>query len=234
MGEEATMLRVNPTIRNGLTSLALLAFPPLETQAAGPELPEVRPVSVSASPEKLEGKAAIRVTKDPAVKAFDEPTFARLVGKDFKDGTIEVKVLSRLQKDAPEFARGFIGVAFRINEDNSKFECIYLRPTNARAEQQLRRNRSVQYFAYPDFKFERLRKEAPGEYESYVDMGMNEWIDLRIEVKGARAKLFVNGQKEPTLVVNDLKLGPDASGAIGLWVDVGTEGHFSDVRVRND
>ena len=54
-------------------------------------------------------------------------------GVEFSNGTIEVKVLSRLLPSAPEMARGFIGVAFRINEDSSKFESIYVRPKNARA-----------------------------------------------------------------------------------------------------
>jgi hypothetical protein len=195
---------------------------------------ELQAVSVSATAATIMKKDAVRVIKDPAVKEFDEPTFAKLKGVRFKDGMIEVKVLSRLLKDAPDFARGFTGIAFRINEDNAKFECIYLRPTNARADQQLRRNRSIQYFSFPGFKFERLRKETPGEYESYADMGLDEWIDLKIEVKGTQAKLFVNGHKQPALIVNDLKHGPDASGAIGLWVDIGTEGYFSGLRIRND
>ena len=195
---------------------------------------ELQAVSVSVASATIMEKTAVRVIKDPAVKEFDEPTFAKLKEGRFKDGTIEVKVLSKLLGDAPDFARGFIGVAFRISEDNSKFECLYLRPTNGRADQQLRRNRSIQYFSFPDFKFERLRREASGEYESYADMGLNEWIDVKIEVKGAQAKLFVNGRQQPALIVNDLKHGPDASGAIGLWVDLGTEGYFSDLRIRND
>lgn len=137
-------------------------------------------------------------------------------------------------KDAPDFARGFIGIAFRIHEDNSKFECIYVRPGNARVDDQVRRNHSIQYFAYPDFKFQRLRKEAPEKYESYADMGLDEWIDLKIVVKGTQAKLFVNGAKQPALIVNDLKLGDDVSGGIGLFVDVGTEGYFSELRIEND
>ncbi|MBL8202995.1 MAG: hypothetical protein JNM09_02105 [Blastocatellia bacterium] len=191
-------------------------------------------VSVSMSSAKIMGKGTIQVVKASAVKAVDEPTFAKLKGVNFKNGTIEVKVLSRLLKDAPADARGFIGLAFRINDNNSKFECIYVRPTNGRVEIQLRRNRSTQYFSFSDFKFDRLRKEAPGEYESYVDIGLNEWIDLKIEVKGAKAKLFVNGTKQPVLIVNDLKHGADLSGAVGLWVDVGTEGYFADLKIRND
>ncbi len=61
----------------------------------------------------FDGTEVLRVTKDPKIEAFDEPTFARLMGTKFKNGTIEGKVLSRLLPDAPEFARGFLGVAFR-------------------------------------------------------------------------------------------------------------------------
>ena len=162
---------------------------------------------------------------------FDEPTFVRIKGVNFKNGIIEVKVLSKLLKEAPDFARGFIGVAFRISEDNSRFESIYIRPTNARSDDQVRRNHSIQYYAYPDYKFDRLRKEAPERYESYTDMEMNKWISIRIAVKDAQAKLFIDDNKEPSLVVNDLKHGANVSGAIGLWVDIGTEGFFSDLKI---
>jgi hypothetical protein len=191
-------------------------------------------VGVSAASQRVEAREAIRVVKDAAVEEFDEPTFARLKGVSFRNGTIAVKVRSKLLPDAPEFARGFIGVAFRINEDNSEFECLYVRPGNARVENQLRRNRTTQYFSFPDFKFDYLRKEAPGEYESYADMGLDEWIDLKIEVKGEQAKLFINGNHQPALVVTDLKHGSETTGAIGLWVDVGTEGYFSDLRISHD
>ena len=203
------------------------------SQSAKLDINKLEAVSVSILSANVMGKDTIRVTKDPAVKEVDEPTFAKLKGVNFKNGTIEVKVLSRLLKDAPEAARGFIGVAFRINESNSKFECIYVRPTNGRVEVQLRRNRATQYFSFPDFKFDRLRKEAPGEYESYVDIGLNEWIDLKIEVKGVKAKLFVNGSKQPVLIVNDLKHGSDLSGAVGLWVEFGTEGYFADLKIHH-
>ncbi len=189
-------------------------------------------VQVMMKPVELDGRKTIRVTKDTAVTKDDEATFVRINDLPFHDGTIEVNVLSRLLPDAPAHARGFIGVAFRISEKNERFECIYIRPTNGRAEQQLRRNRSVQYFSFPDFKYDRLRKESAGEYESYADMGLNEWIRLRIEVKGSQAKLFINNQPQPSLIVNDLKLGENTSGAIGLFVDIGTEGFFTDLIIN--
>jgi len=161
------------------------------------------------------------------VKEFDEPTFVKIKGINFKNGTIEVKVLSRLLKDAPDFARGFIGIAFRVNDSNTKYENIYIRPVNARVNDQVRRNHSIQYYSYPDYKFDRLRKESPERYESYADMEMNKWITMRIEVKDTQAKLFLDKNGQPSPIVNDLKHGADLSGAIGLWVEVGTEGFFS-------
>lgn len=107
---------------------------------------------VSMSFEKLQGKKVVKVIKDSTVKAIDEATFVRIKDLDFKDGIIEVKVLSRLLKNASPSDRGFIGVAFRSNADNSKFECIYIRPTNGRADEQIRRNHSIQHFSFPDLK----------------------------------------------------------------------------------
>lgn len=189
------------------------------------------PVNVSMSLEKLMGKEVIKVIKDPAVKNVDEPTFVKIKSIDFKNGIIEVKVLSRLLKDAPDFARGFIGIAFRINDSNTKYESIYLRPLNARVDDQVRRNHSIQYYSYPDYKFDRLRKEAPERYESYADMELNKWITMRIEIKDTNAKLFLDNNKQPSLIVTDLKHGASLSGSIGFWVDIGTEGYFSDLKI---
>jgi hypothetical protein len=195
----------------------------LQAQSIEFEKYHMEPVGVSSSKSIVMGKAALMVVKDSTVKESDEPTYTRIKEVNFKNGTIEVKVLSRLLKNAPEYARGFIGIAFHINDNNTKFESIYIRPTNGRADDQVRRNHTIQYFSYPDFKFDRLRKEAPERYESYADMDLNEWITL--------ARLFINDNKQPSLIVNDLKLGGNVSGAIGLWVETGTEGYFRDLKI---
>ncbi|WP_025144374.1 hypothetical protein [Pedobacter jeongneungensis] len=181
----------------------------------------------------LKGEKVVRVVKDTTVKEADEPTFVKIKNSNFKNGCIEVEVLSRLLPSASPTDRGFIGLAFRINDGKSKFESIYIRPTNGRAEDQVRRNHSIQYFSYPDFKYERLRKEYPGKYESYADMGLDEWTSLKIEVIGSQAKLFLNSNKYPSLIVNDLKQGPDATGDVGLFVDVGTEGYFRNLKITH-
>ena len=154
----------------------------------------------------------------------------RIKDLGFENGSIEVKVLSRLLKTAPDYARGFIGLAFRVNDDNTVYESIYVRPTNGRADNQFRRNHTVQYYAYPDYKFDRLRKESNGEFETYADLGLNEWISIRIEVKAKEAKLFLNNQKPASFMVSEMK-GSTTKGGIGLWVDIGTEGFFKDLQI---
>jgi hypothetical protein len=218
-------------MRNQFTFLVALGFlftTDIFAQTLELKQEKLETVGVSMSLDKLDGKSVVQVVKDSAIKADDEPTFARLKGSNFKDGTIKVNVLSRLRPDAPAHARGFIGVAFHINDNNSKFECIYIRPTNGRADDQIRRNHSIQYFSYPDYKFSRLRKESPEKYESHADMGLNEWIKMKIIVHGLEARLYLNNDQQPSLVIKDLKLG-NVSGGIGLFVDIGTEGYFSDV-----
>jgi hypothetical protein len=192
----------------------------------------LQPVNVHMLLTTLQGKKVVRVIKDSAIQKFDEPTFVKLSNMDFKNGTITVKVLSRLLPTAPDFARGFIGLAFRINDSNTAFESIYIRPTNGRVNNQLRRNRSVQYFSYPNYQFERLRKENSGEYETYADIGLNEWITLKIVVQNQQAQLYINNAQQPSFVVNDLKHGANNTGSIGLWVDIGTEGFFRDLKIE--
>ena len=218
-------------------SLSIMAFSlliagNLNAQSINLNSGNLEAVNVTISFEKMNSQNAVKAIKDSSIKEFDEPTFIKIKNLNFQNGTIEVKVLSKLLKNAPAFARGFIGIAFRINDDNTKFESIYLRPTNARADDQVRRNHSIQYYSYPDYKFDRLRKESPEKYESYSDMEMGKWITMRIEVKGSVAKLFLGNNTQPSLIVTDLKHGADISGSIGLWVDIGTEGYFSDLKIN--
>ena len=110
------------------------------------------------------------------------------------------------------------------------YEYIYLRPTNGRADDQVRRNHSTQYSSHPDFDFARSRQEAPEKYESYVDLEPGVWTKYKIEVEGRKARLYVHGAEQPCLIVNDLKLEP-RGGGVALWVGPGTEGYFSNLKI---
>jgi hypothetical protein len=186
--------------------------------------------NTKAEPLTYKGRKGIRITEPAGKSRETEDKLAILAGTDFQDGVIEVELAGRPAAGARQAARGFTGIAFRVAPDVSKFECFYLRPTNGRADDQERRNHSVQYISYPDFPWHRLRKETPSKYETYADLVPGEWTAVRIEVRGVKARLYVNGVRQPTLLVNDLKLG-ETKGAIALWIGPGTEAYFANVRV---
>lgn len=163
------------------------------------------------------------------MKGEDE-SIAILPNSNFKNGTIEAEVAGSPRADAPGFARGFVGIAFHVEPHGKRFEYFFVRPSNGRADDQLRRNHSTQYCSHPDYPWYRLREENPGAYESYTDLVVGEWTKIKIVVSGVHAQLYVNGTEQPCLIVNDLKLG-EMQGQIALWVGAGTEAHFSNLTV---
>jgi hypothetical protein len=198
--------------------------------------------NVTAEPVTLDGRPGLRVAmSDEAQQRFLELSSAeraappeQLVIIDdlqFGDGVIETEIAGEPMPGTFEGARGFVGVAFRLQADRRTYDSFYVRPTNGRSEEQLRRNHSVQYISHPEWTWSRLRKEAPGMYESYVDLVPGEWTKVKIEVRGAHARLFVHGAEQPTLIVKDLKTGSSARGSIALWVGEGTVAHFRNVTV---
>ena len=188
-------------------------------------------VHLVPAPVTYRGHKALKLVAPAGAFSGDEVALVKDL--DFKDGTIEVDLAGLPGPGADPTARGFVGVAFRSAPHASQLECFYLRPTNGRADDQLRRNHSAQYVSDPEFPWQKLRTETPGVYESYVDLESGAWTHVRIDVKGVSARLFVNGATQPTLLVKDLKRG-DISGAIGLWIGPGTEAYFRDLRVTTD
>lgn len=197
--------------------------------------------NVTAEVVELDGEQTLRVERDLARLPFDEgnlaasvdePTYVAIADLDMSGGIVEVKVRSRIQRPlAFSSPQGFIGLAFRVAADGTAFESIYLRPNVGRSRDQLARNHAVQYFAYPDYKFARLRLEANGRYETWADIGLDEWITMRIEFDGREAVLYLNNHPRPAFLVNPL-LGSSASGSIALFVDIGTIGYFKDLRLQ--
>lgn len=184
---------------------------------------------VNAKAEKVtyRGRRAVRLSP----LSGQEAMMAIVTNSDFKDGTIEVEVAGAPSASAPPDARGFIGIAFRVQPRAARYECFYLRPTNGRADDQLRRNHSTQYTSEPDYPWERLRRENPGVYESYVDLEAGAWTKIKIVVSGIKARFYVNGDDQPCLIVNDLKLG-ESHGQVALWVNPTTDGYFSNLTIK--
>ena len=204
-------------------SLLFLLTVPLAAQTIG----QLEAHNVSLSAVEYQGRAAIRLLAAP--DADNGSSYAIVKGSGFHNGVLEADVAGKPAEGAGSGARGFIGLAFRLR--GGKYEHVYLRPTNGRVDDQVRRNHSTQYGSHPDYYFARMRKEFPEKYESYVDLEPGVWTRFKLSIEGTKARLYVHGASQPCLVVNDLKLG-DIDGAVALWVGPGTDGYFSNLKIQ--
>jgi hypothetical protein len=215
-----------------LPGAAVLVLVSGSAAAAGEAVPlvpdRVETLGVDVAGVEYQGTKALEVTEQADAAAGERMALIRDLA--FGDGTIEVDLSGQVAAEAIQGARGFVGIAFRVQDDRSRYECFYLRPANGRAEDQLRRNHSAQYIAHPEYPWHRLRQETPGKYESYVDLVPGEWTKVKIVVSGRDARLYVHGADQPTLIVTDLKLDASAGG-IALWIGPGTVAHFANLRV---
>src|SRR5579864_1028985 len=153
--------------------------------ASAQTVAQLTPHNVKVESVEYKGKRAIRL-----VETGDIPNgeaYAIVNGATFHNGEIGLELAGQPAGGAAAAARGFIGIAFRMKD--GKFEYIYLRPTNGRADDQVRRNHSVQYSAHPNFGFDVSRAQAPEKYESYADLEPGVWTRYRIAVDGSKARL---------------------------------------------
>ena len=162
----------------------------------------------------------------------DENTYTKLNDLSFHNGTIEVDVCGKLLPDAPDYARGFIGIVFRANENDSEFESFYIRPTNGKdCTDPVRKAHGCQYFSYPGYTFSYFREFGITEYEGQVDtIALNEWSHIKAEIRDDQGIFWVDGVK--VLEVSGFKHGPKASGSVGLYVDIGTDGYFRNLSIQ--
>ena len=231
----STLLIVTATAASLLTAAAQDRRYPLETPEG------LRLHNVTAEPAALEGQRAAPhdLQGDAGARRADDARGAGAARGSRRDRG--PRLLERRHRGGdrrcppprePRGARGFVGIAFRLQNDLKTYDAFYLRPTNGRADDQERRNHSVQYIAHPDWPWFRLRKETPAKYESYVDLVPGAWTKIKIEVRGDRARLYVHGQEQPTLIVNDVKSGAQARGAVALRIGPGTVAHFRNLSVE--
>jgi len=193
--------------------------------------------SVTAVPADIDGRRALQVELTtevathgrPDVDYVDQPTFV-VIPADFVTGTIEVDLRAGLTPDAPDHARGFAGIAYHIADGGDRFEAVYLRPLNGAAldPPAPRHLRAVQYFAYPEWKYQRLRDTYPeGVYEAGADIQLDTWTHLALTIDASSVAIAVDG-------VDVLTVEPKAVatvGAVGLFVDIGTRAYFANLTI---
>src|SRR5688572_5180605 len=146
-------------------------------------------VNVTATRVQYRGRDGIRLVGRPITATPGTRTNnIAIVDFEFRDGTIEAEIAGIPAAGADTSARGFVGLAFRVDSSGERFAAFYLRPTNGRAQDQLRRNHATQYISEREFPWHRLRREFPGVYESYVDLESGAWTSIRTEVREGKAQ----------------------------------------------
>ena len=196
----------------------------------------IDPVKTKADVATYRGRHALRMVNEDGLTGTGTSAGAQAIAivtaSEFKDGTLEVDVAGLPREGAPPTTRGFVGIAFHVQDHHGfQYESFYLRMTNARSDDQLERNHVTQYVSEPEFRWQRLRRDNPGVYESYVDLEPGAWTRIKIVVAGTKAQMFIHGADQPCLIVNDLKLG-EAHGQVALWTGSNTQAYFSNLTVK--
>jgi hypothetical protein len=181
-------------------------------------------INADCETAKEDGKQVVRLKPKGKATTPSDIGLALVEGLEFAEGTLEIDL-----KGKGKTERTFLGLAFSV-VDGKTFEAVYFRPFNFLRDDKPFRERAVQYVAWPDDTWEKLRKEKPGKFESAVkpvpDPGG--WFHARIEVTKQKVSVWVNDAKEPCLVVD--RLSSREKGKIGLWVD-SNEGAFSNLKI---
>jgi 3-keto-disaccharide hydrolase len=196
----------------------------------------IDPVKTKAEVATYRGRRALRIVNEDGLTGTSTSAGAQAIAivktSEFKDGTLEVDVAALPREGAPPTTRGFVGIAFHVQDHHCfQFESFYLRMINGRSHDQLERNHATQYVSEPEFRWQRLRRDNPGVYESYVDLELGTWTRIKIVVAGTTAQMFIDGAAQPCLIVNDLKLG-EAHGQVALWTGSNTQAYFSNLTVK--
>lgn len=239
--------------------LAVLSLPLAAQELALDSTEGLELVNLVATPDSLNGQRGLKLSGDPEVlqeaqkkraammaamrargeqprgpgtfEALSTNYLAVVKGSEFGNGTIEVEVSGQPAPGAQDGARGFVGIAWRLQDDRKTYDCFYLRPTNGRAEDQERRNHTVQYISHPEWTWYKFRSETPSRYETYADIVPGQWIKVKITVDGDKARIYLNGAEQPTLLVNDVKSGANGTGKVALWLVGSTVAHFRNLKI---
>jgi hypothetical protein len=152
---------------------------------------------------------------------------AWLKGVEFSNGIIELDI-----KGKDVMQQSFVGVAFH-GLNNETLDAIYFRPFNFQSKDPVRKIHAVQYVSHPDYTWAVLREKYNGKYEKAVNPAPNgnDWFHARIVVQYPKVTVFVNGNSEPSLVVD--KLNDRKTGNIGLWVGNTSDGEFANLQIIN-
>lgn len=168
---------------------------------------------------KEDSHAGIRLSK------AEGEGVAWIKGVEFSSGSIEFDVRGENVKQ-----HSFVGIAFH-GKDNETYDAVYLRPFQFKEQDVVLRNRSIQYISLPEYTWRILREKSPGKYEHSIDPSPDpdSWIKMRIVINDSTISTYINGSREPSLVVE--KVTPLKSGMVGFYVADTSGGDFANLTI---
>jgi len=192
-----------------------LIFLIVVAQVVHAQATQLQSISPDSPRWELEGQA--KATEYQNRKSlFLDGGAATLKDLQMRDAVIDVDV-------ATPANRGFFGIQFRLTNDGANGEWIYLRQHKSGLPD------AMQYTPVLNTGLNWQIYNGPG-FTGAVDIPKDVWFHLRLEVAGARAKLYVKDMDKPALIMNDLKSGVQ-QGRIALAVLTGAT-YFSNFEVR--
>lgn len=150
---------------------------------------------------------------------------AWIKGVEFSNGILEFDVRGEDVKQ-----HSFVGIAFH-GVDNETFDAIYLRPFQFKEQDETLRSHGIQYISLPAYTWRVLRERFPDKYEHSVDPAPepDSWVHVRVVIKDSTVSTFINGNSEPTLVVE--KITAVKKGSIGFYVADTSGGDFANLTI---
>ena len=142
----------------------------------------------------------------------------------FSEGTLEVDL-----RGAGNQTASFLGLAFGV-ADARTFDAVYFRPFRFADKDPDARRHAVQYVSWPEYTWEKLRKDKPGAFEAAIQPVPDPagWFHVRIDVTKQKVSVSIDGSAQPCLMVD--RLG-HREGDVGLLVD-SMPGDFRNFRIR--
>lgn len=174
-----------------------------------------QPIPHDSPQWELEGRASVASYLGRPALLLDGG-IASLKGVEIRDGVIDMDV-------ATPARRGFFGLQFRIAEDDTSAEFVYLRQHKSGQPD------ALQYTPVFNTGLNWQLYNGDG-FTAAVDIPVETWFHVRLEVAGAQARLFVKDMTRPVLVMNDLKSGVQR-GRLALTVLTGAT-YFANFEVR--
>ncbi len=154
-------------------------------------------------------------------KEVEEPVW--LKNYSFSNGRIDVDI-----KGENLQGQSFVGIAFHVI-DNKTYDAIYFRPFNFLNPE--RNTHSIQYISQPDNPWKKLRDQFPGKYESKISSPPDPygWFHVSIEVNYPKVSVYVNNEKTPSLIVE--QLSTRKKGSVGVWAGYMSRAQFKNLKI---